>query len=246
MKYFIYAALTILCITGITTKAQAAGPKQKSITVSGTAEAEVIPDEIYVQVDLREYDKKGVGKVDIESIKTNFLQACKNAGIADSLITVQSYQGTDNYWLNRKASKKAPDLKATISYWVKLNTTKQVEALVDLLDDEATQNFSIAKLEYSKRTELKKQLKINAIKAAKAKAQYLTEAIDEHIGGAISITDGEDNNYGSGLGNVTVNGYYPQVRAQSNMTYDFDKGSGGIAFKKMKFQFQVNVEFALQ
>jgi len=246
MKKTFLVTIMVLSIAALGVKAQTTAPKQKSITVSGTAETEITPDIIYVQVDLREYDKKGAGKISIDNIKANFLQACKNAGIADSLITVNSYQGYNNIWLEKKNRKKDPDMKAGISYLVKLSTPQQIDKLVDALDDEATQNFFIAKLDYSKMPELKKQLKINAIKAAKAKAQYLTEAIDEHIGGAISITDGEDNNYGSGLGNVTVNGYYPQVRAQSNMTYDFDKGSGGIAFKKMKFQFQVNVEFALQ
>jgi len=246
MKYVIYVFIAVLAAGAISAHAQTTQPRQKSISVSGTAEAEVIPDEIYVQVDLREYDKKGAGKIDIETIKNDFLQACKNAGIADTLITVQRYQGSDNFWLSRRASKKAPDLKASISYWVKLNTTKQVETLVDLLDDEATQNFSIAKLEYSKRTELKKQLKINAIKAAKAKAQYLTEAIDEHLGGAITITDIEDNNAGNGMGNANANGYYAQTRLGSNAAYEYDKGSSGIAFKKIKFQFQVSVEFALQ
>ena len=34
-------------------------PPQKTISVNGSAQKEVTPDEIYVQVSLREYDKKG-------------------------------------------------------------------------------------------------------------------------------------------------------------------------------------------
>ena len=48
-------------------------PYPKTITVTGTSEMEIIPDEIYVQVDLREYKKKGDEKVDIEVIKAEFL-----------------------------------------------------------------------------------------------------------------------------------------------------------------------------
>ncbi len=44
------------------------------------AKIEVMPDEIYVQVNFREYDKKGGGKIDIETIKNNFLAACKSLG----------------------------------------------------------------------------------------------------------------------------------------------------------------------
>lgn len=246
MKKVLPLIITIFCLTVISTHAQTTitVPKQKSINVTATAETEITPDIIYVQVDLREYDKKGVGKINIDNIKANFLQACKNAGIADSLITVNSYQGYDNIWLNRKNKKKDPDMKASISYLIKLSTPQQIDKLVDALDDEATQNFFIARLDYSKMPELKKQLKIDAIKAAKAKAVYLTEAIDEHIGGAISIKDGEDPYSDGNYNNVVVAGYAVQKR--SNFAYEDAGTTNGINFKKLKFQFQVSVEFALQ
>jgi uncharacterized protein YggE len=38
-------------------------PYPKTITVTGSAELEIIPDEIYVQVDLREYEKRDRGKL---------------------------------------------------------------------------------------------------------------------------------------------------------------------------------------
>ena len=44
----------------------------KTITVAGSAEQEIIPDEINVKVDLREYEKKGQGKVSINKIKAEF------------------------------------------------------------------------------------------------------------------------------------------------------------------------------
>ncbi|HSU50750.1 MAG TPA: SIMPL domain-containing protein, partial [Segetibacter sp.] len=98
--------------------------KQKTINVNGVAEMEVVPDEIYVQVQLREYDKKGGGKVDIETIKNDFLKAAISTGIADTAISVQGYQGWDgNLWIYKKNKKKNPDLKASITYQVKLATT---------------------------------------------------------------------------------------------------------------------------
>jgi len=247
MKKSIFITCVLLA-TAFTLTAQNVTPTQKSITVTGVAETEVVPDEIYVQVDLREYDKKGFGKIGIDSIKRNFLAACRSIGLPDSTITLQAYQGYDNsYWLMRKTRKKDPDLKASISYTIKLSTVKTMDALVDVLDDEATQNFFIAKVDYSKATELKKQLKISAIKAAKAKAIYLTEAIDEHLGGAVTITDIEDR--------VTAydNSYIAQTRVGANVNYRGNTSyfqsipdDNGIGFKKLKFQFQVNVEFALQ
>jgi uncharacterized protein YggE len=153
--------------------AQEQKPIQKTVSVSGSAETEVAPDEIYVQVDLREYNKKNGDKIDINSIKNNFLAACKSMGLTDKDVTVQSYQGYDqNYWYLRKNKKQNPDMKASISYWVKVDNVSKLDALVDKMDDEATQNFFIAKAEYSKMDELKKDMKIAAVKAAKEKATY--------------------------------------------------------------------------
>src|SRR5689334_18215657 len=68
----------------------------KTITVTGSAEMEIIPDEIYVQVDLKEYDKKGQGKINLENIKRDFLRSVKSLGIADSLVSIAAYDGLSN------------------------------------------------------------------------------------------------------------------------------------------------------
>ena len=89
--------------------AQETKPAQRTISVNGSSEMEVVPDEIYVQVDLREYTKKNGDKVDINTIKNNFLEACKSIGLTEKEVTVQGYQGYDNnYWWWKK-NKKNPD-----------------------------------------------------------------------------------------------------------------------------------------
>ena len=215
--------------------------KQKTINVNGVAEMEVVPDEIYVQVQLREYDKKGGGKVDIETIKNDFLKAAISTGIADTAISVQGYQGWDgNLWIYKKNKKKNPDLKASITYQVKLATTRKMDELVQKLDDEATQNFFIAKVSHSKMDAFKKELKIQAVKAARDKAVYLAAAINEKAGEAININEPNEVNQ------------YPQpmyanrmMKAESALAADNEQ-TPNIDFKKIKLQFEVNVTFALQ
>jgi uncharacterized protein YggE len=216
--------------------------KQKTINVSGVAQMEVVPDEIYVQVELREYDKKGGGKVDIDKIKNDFLKAALSIGLSEAEISVASYQGWDgNYWIYKKNKKKNPDLKASITYQVKLASTKKMDELVQKLDDEATQNFFISKVDHSKLQEYKKQLKIQAIKAAKEKAIYLAGALDEKIGETLTINEPNETSF------------YPQpVYANRMMKAEAaDMGAGNeqmpqIDFKKIKLQFDVNVIFALR
>jgi uncharacterized protein YggE len=216
--------------------------REKTINVSGIAEMEVVPDEIYVLVQLREYDKKGGGKTDIDAIKNDFIKAALGTGIPETDISVQGYQGWDsNYWLYKKNKKKNPDLKASITYQVKLSTTKKMDELVQRLDDEATQNFLISRVSHSKLQEFKRQLKIQAVKAAKEKAIYLAEAIGEKAGEAVTINEPNE---------ITVHPPYPtmanrMMKAES-ATMDAGQPEANIDFKKIKLQFEVNAVFSLK
>ncbi|HEY6975146.1 MAG TPA: SIMPL domain-containing protein [Chitinophagaceae bacterium] len=220
--------------------AQETKPVQRTISVNGSSEIEIVPDEIYVQVDLREYNKKNGDKVDINTIKNNFLAACKSIGLTDKDVTVQSYQGYDNnYWWMKKKKKENPDLKASISYSIKVSKVDMLDALVDKMDDEATQNFFIAKTSYSKMDELKKDLKIAAVKAAREKAVYLSEAIGEHIGEAITINDPTEVN-------PPPRPYYANAMMKAEREEDSTAPPMDVDFKKIKIQYEVNVVFALK
>lgn len=211
----------------------------KNIQVTGSAEMEIIPDEIYVNVELREYDKKGVGKIDIEKIKNNFLFNCKNIGLTEQEISIQNYQGWDhNYWWYKKNKKKNPDMNASITYQIKFSNTKKIDELVKMLDDEATQNFSISKVTHSNIENYKKKLKILAVKDAKEKAIYLAEAIGEKVGEAITINEPTEYNF------------YNQNRFANVMmkseNYDTANAPMDIDFKKIKLKFDVSVNFVLK
>lgn len=213
--------------------------RQRTINVNGTAQLEITPDEIYVQVELREYTKKNGDKIDIETIRNQFLAAAKSMGIADSDVVIQGYSGWDgNYWWYQQNKKKNPDMKAGINYEVKVKSVDDMDKLVDKLDDQATQNFSISRVWHSNMDQIKKQLKIEAVKAAKAKATYLAEAIGEHVGQALTINDPNENNQ------------YPQPLYYANkvMTAQAEDNAApmNVDFKKIKLQFDVNVIFELK
>jgi uncharacterized protein YggE len=229
--------LSVLLLVTISVAAQSQtekNPFPKTISVTGSAELEIVPDEIYVQVDLKEYEKKGQPKLPIDKIRQDFLTRAKSLGLPDSAITISSYDGsTEDLWERKK--KKKEELLASISYQVKLKTSEQLDALVNILDDNATENFAITKTSHSRIIEIRKQLKIQAIKAAKEKAKYLSEAIDEKIGSAISI-------------NETAESYTPYENVFSN-TIGRDSTRSeetNVNFKKIRLKFDVYVTFALQ
>jgi uncharacterized protein len=242
MKKIILLSVLCLLFSAAYNQQTSANPFPKTISVSGSAEMEIIPDEIYVNVVLKEYQKRGEDKKELETLKTDFLSSCKSAGIADSAISIVSYTGYNNYfWLRKK--KKTPDLLASITYQVKFSASKQMDDLVDKLDDEATQSFDIVKTSHSKMTEFRKQLKILAVKAAKDKAIYLTEAINEKLGSAITVNEPEEPEL-----NFTAlsNNVYSQ-RIESNYRDSMSKDKNvEIDFKKIKLRYVVGVIFALQ
>lgn len=215
-------------------------PFPKTIAVSGSAEMEIIPDQIYVNVELKEYQKKGEDKRDIEIIKKQFLEAAKAAGIPDSAVSIVSFTGDNPYFIRKR--KKDPSLFASITYQVKFKSSELMDKLVEKLDDEATQGFLIVSTDHSKMTEFRTQLKIAAVKAAKEKAMYLTEAIGERLGEAISIK--EPNEFRP---------FWQENAMRSNAAYGtmsqekkFENNVQIVDFKKMNLRYEVEVIFALK
>jgi hypothetical protein len=125
-----------------------------------------------------------------------------------------------------------------------------MDDLVDKLDDEGTNAFLIVRTDHTKMTEFRRQLKIEAIKAAKAKGIYLTQAIDEKLGDAITITEPAEtvNIGGFWMDNTQIsNNSYSQFNGRYEMPRDNDSPDAqAIDFKKMKLRFEVSVVFALK
>ena len=215
-------------------------PYPKSITVEGAAEMEIVPDEIYTTVELTEYEKKGTGKITLEKIKADFLQVCKSIGLPDSTISIYSYEGANYYAGRRRRGKE--ELYSSIKYQIKFSSSTKMDELIAKLDDEATQNFEIVRTSHSKIREYRKQLKIQAVKAAKDKAIYLSEAIDEKIGAAINIIEPADN---PSLDNNNIN-YNYRFSQVANTLEGSDETKPAVDFKKLKLRYSANVVFSLK
>jgi uncharacterized protein YggE len=219
-----------------------ANPFPKRITVTGSAEMSVVPDQIFVNITLREYQKKGDPKVELDGIRTKFLESCKAAGIPDSCIHIESYSGSGNYYQLIRSRKKQPDLFSAITYQVQFSTSQKMTDLADRLDDDATTGFLIIRTSHSNITEYRKQLKIEAVTAAKAKAIYLTNAINEKLGEAIDVKEPTDP------GEATIKYSNTYAVANSNIvmeSYEKDKVST-VAFNNIKLRFEVEIIFALK
>lgn len=247
-KNILLSALTVIVTMGFVSCGGGGGHKQKKtkkIEVTGSAEMEVVPNEIYMTFTLKEYTKNGK-KVAIDDIKTEFLALCKTAGIADSNINTASYAGNERWdywwWYNRRHNQ---DFIATISYTVMVNAADKLDQIVAGVTDDAMQNFYISKTSHSDLEKLRKEVKTNALKAGKEKAAYLAQSIGEEVGEALRIQEIEDSQYSdvSGLSN-SIN---TRLMA-SNFGMDAEQSGGAStpSFEKIKLRYEMKCEFSLK
>jgi uncharacterized protein YggE len=244
MKKEILAALFCLATFAGSAQTSDRNPYPKTITVNGVAEMELVPDEIYVYVDLKEYDKKGAGKVNLEKIKADFLKSTKSIGLHDTLVTIAAYDGIHGYYPYWMRKKRKDELYASITYQVKFNSSRQMDDLVAKLDDLATQNFYITRTAHSKLETYRRTLKMQAVKAAKEKGQYLTEAIGEQLGDAVTINEPQEY-YQPYYNNMREANFHMGKAAATEQAQAADQAVT-TDFKKIKLRYDVNVTFALK
>lgn len=247
MKKVILILAAISAFT-FTTKAQET-KGEHSIKVIGTAEMEIVPDEIYMSVTLREYTNKDKKKFTIEELENNLVNYIEKVTTTDKKDIKMDNMSA--YVLSMKRKNK--DEIITKSYDVKFKNSQQVYMLYSVMDSLGISKAFVSKYSHSKMDEYKKQIKINAIKAAKEKATYLLEAIGEKAGkainieektGFVSVDDGtrngrEYNNYTS-MSNSLVQARY---RVEDG---DTDGNNNTIGDKTIKLNYSINAEFGIQ
>lgn len=99
----------------------------------------------------------------------------------------------------------------------------------------------ISRVWHSKMAEYRKQLKIEATRAARNKAGYMAEAVGEKIGEAVSIIEPEEEMVAPRM----------YALSQSNMAFnnrlaDLQESEDAVNFKNIKLRYEVKAVFALK
>ena len=161
---------------------------QNYIEVTGKAEMEIAPDMIYLRIVIDEKDDKN--KVSVDQKEKEMINTLKKIGIdvsKDLLIKDMSSQ-FKRYLLSRDGISLSKEYQLLLHDG---KTTGQVFMSLEKID---ISNIQIEKMDHSKMEDFRRQVKVDAIKAAKSKAQDLARAIDQEIGRAIYIRE-EVNNF---------------------------------------------------
>ncbi len=177
-------ALTLIFISSFTMAQSLTNVNVKKIEVKGKADMEIVPDEIYLRIALKEY-KNGSKTVSMNTLESGLVKAIKSLGLPEDALRVDNVYGYNWNW----KKKKSDEFLATKSFKLKVSNVKMVNNLVNKLDSEGLNSMSIAEVGHSKIEEYKINLKIEALKNAKMKASSLLKSIDEEIDGVIEIQE---------------------------------------------------------
>lgn len=230
-------AIALFTLIGLGASAQQVDLRKK-ITTSGSAEMEVTPDIIYVNISLREYLKDGNArkKINITTLENQLFAAVQKAGVAKENLTINNLSS----WNYNSEKKKNPDFLASKQYRLKVGDLYKYNQIIDEIDPKGIMNTYVDGYDYSKMDSLKKELKIKAIQAAKAKATYLVEALGEKLGGVIDIQDNGDNIYQPPMyRNMTM-------KASALAETSVADSAPEIDFKKIKLSFSVGTVFEIK
>jgi uncharacterized protein len=210
------------------------------IEVTGTAEKEIVPDEIYIGIVIREKYVNKV-KVTIEEQEEKLKSAVKQIGIdlADLYLSDANADYVKIRWQRR-------DVLTKKDFTLKVSTATTVgQVFLELEKLEITDAF-ISKVNHSQMDSLRKDVKIQAIKAAKDKADYLLMAIGEQTGKPLVVKENEIYGY-QPLANVNIRG----ARSNESFYYlDGDKmkssDNNEIEFQKIKIQSSIYIKFSIK
>ena len=162
-------------------------PLVKKIEVTGSAEQEVLPDEIFVTVSLREYfkEKDGKNKIDIMVLEKQLQKAVEESGIPKENFTIGAINGYREWW----GKKKPTTFLESKSYILKVPNLYKIDGIISKVDEKGIAFTNIDRYEFSKIEQLRKEIKIKALQAAKEKAKFLLESIGEQMGEALDIIE---------------------------------------------------------
>ncbi len=205
--------------------------KEPFIEVTGTAFREIEPNEIYVTIRLKEFEENRQ-KTSLEKLEKDFYDAMKAAGIDRKRIELAD-AGSDLEKFRRK-DKEAFREK---TFQVKLTSAAELEKFIASLSPVKVDSVNVTRLHHTDFEKLKLELKVEALKAAKSKAEVLVQSIGSQVGKPLMIRD-----FDFAQPYMEMNANVRMYKAASDMAQEEDP----IAFRKIKMQAQITAQFEIK
>ncbi|MCL6295404.1 SIMPL domain-containing protein [Jejuia spongiicola] len=177
---------------------------QPYIEVTGQIETEIIPNEIYLNIELDENDKKG--KISIEQQENQMITILKSLNIdLDKNFSILDFNGyyKRKFLGDDKVTKKK-------HYELIVNDGETLGKVYQALDRIDVSNIHITKTSHSDIEKIRRDTKLKALKVAKEKANDYATVINQTIGKALFVQEQATNNLNRLNGNangIVIRGY---------------------------------------
>ena len=211
------------------------------IEVTGSAEMWVEPDEILFVIRIKEFWEEEFQegtkpedyrtKVPIAVIEKRLMKDLEQIGIDRENIRVQN---VGDYWRER-----GRDFTISKQLELKLTDFSKIDQIIDRVDTRGIDYMNIVELRNDRLQEYRKQVKVEALKSAREKAEYLLAGagLGKRVGEVIFIMEPEEGMTGGGisqsyLSNTSMSG--------AGETGRFDN------LRKIKLRYEMRVRFELE
>lgn len=210
--------------------------EKRHIETTGTAERLVQPNEIILELTLKER-LKGKSSESIEEQKKSLIKGLKEIGVNENDIQLKN-QISDF----RNVIIKDGVLDR-VEILVKVKTAVETAKVFQLADELNVSHTHIKSTSHSNMDQIRKEVRIDAIKVAKEKVDYLLEAVGEEAGKPIEITE-QNVNYGL-TSNVRAEYLTRNVVSQS-VGVDKYQVADDINFQKIKVTYTYYVKYEIE
>jgi uncharacterized protein YggE len=219
----------------------------RTISVTGSSETDIIPDDVEIRFTYTEWlDRSGkkLGNSKMTAIEPIVIKSIVEAGIAKKDITMASVYGSSGYYYYRRHQRDDHVVSKTLSVCIgDVATINKILKRFELngLDERAISSISVGEKDHEKLTEYRKQVKKDAIMAAQEKAKYLLEAIGQTPGEALTVKEVNRDN-GNGWRRSNSNTYSNSAVANSRSS---NGESDGLAFSPINLRYEIEVTFSI-
>lgn len=217
------------------------------IEVVGSADIEIEPDEIRVSVVIGNNVKKEKEKepvVSLEQAESKLMDILRQVGISKDKVILKN-ASTGGYWPYYWYYDRYDEIGLRKEYEIIVTSNSQLDKLFSSLPGpkEGFLNVNISELKNKNIAEYRKQTKIEAMKAAKAKAEYLLESVGSSAGRLIQATELDEDDRGGWYRPAAA---HSNVISQTSLNAGSSSGEDGTSIRKIKLRYRMKARFEIK
>ena len=209
----------------------------REIEVIGYSQREIVPDELYYEVEISDY-KEGREYIQLEELDRQFWKIVSELEISDERIEIDD---TNSRKLEYR--RKKSEVIRSKTYRIKFSEINDLDKFAIEVEKIKIERSGIADINYSRLEELEEELKIEATINAKSRAEKILSSIGEELGRVKQITELYQNGYQEYL----LEQYLTIPRLVMNVERGMlGSDSGNVKFKKIKFRTTIKIIFEIK